>query len=404
MSFNRYFPLLAAAFFLVPVTAQAQAIECGNFPTTSGAVPDAVIEACSESVVVATQNVGPSDASGGVHNNSAEGEAFVTFEQALPEFFTTVAPNITQNPDGFINAGDFAGNDLSVWYVLDNVNNFFSVDVATGDVLFLGTTDTPPNSETWTGMTWDYDTSQMYAVSAGSNSSSLFTIDVADGTVELVAPITVADPAASLPIAIASDPADGQLYLVDLGTDELLTLDKATGETAVVGPLGIDANFGQGMDFDNDDGTLYYYSVTATPTTELRTIDTATGDATNIVGVLGEADPGGLNQMGAGSSVTMLAGVANEDNATAGSFELTSVYPNPLRSNGSVALRLDRAEQVRVAVYDVLGREVALLHDGVLSADRHAFAVEAEGMPSGVYFVSAKGETFSETRKFVVTQ
>jgi hypothetical protein len=42
---------------------------------------------------------------------------------------------------------------------------------------------------------------------------------------------------------------------------------------------------------------------------------------------------------------------------------------------------------VGLAVFDLLGREVAVLHRGALPAGRHTFAWDATGVPSGVYFV-----------------
>lgn len=95
---------------------------------------------------------------------------------------------------------------------------------------------------------------------------------------------------------------------------------------------------------------------------------------------------------------------ANEGAGTPSAFELSAVYPNPIRSRGSVSLRLDVAQDVRIAVYDVLGREVVLLHEGMLSAERHSFALEGGGLPSGLYFVSVRGASSSSTRKFVVAR
>src|SRR5690606_35981099 len=83
------------------------------------------------------------------------------------------------------------------------------------------------------------------------------------------------------------------------------TLNKSTGAATLIGPLGFDANFGQAMDFDNDDGTLYLYAFSNTSfLAELRTANLSTG-ATTLVGTMGA----GLQQIGAGSSSTELATV-----------------------------------------------------------------------------------------------
>ena len=49
--------------------------------------------------------------------------------------------------------------------------------------------------------------------------------------------------------------------------------------------------------------------------------------------------------------------------------------------------------QVRLVVYDVLGREVAVLHDGPLASGQHEVPVGASGLPPGVYVVRAEAES-----------
>jgi hypothetical protein len=78
------------------------------------------------------------------------------------------------------------------------------------------------------------------------------------------------------------------------------------------------------------------------------------------------------------------------------------VYPNPARGPVAVVPRLDRAEQAEVALFDVLGRQVAVLHDGPLAAGRHAFRLATAALPSGVYLLRLSGETSTVTRRVVV--
>lgn len=55
-----------------------------------------------------------------------------------------------------------------------------------------------------------------------------------------------------------------------------------------------------------------------------------------------------------------------EESAPAGteSFRLGTPYPNPSSGSSTIPLTLEGAAEVRLVVYDVLGREVALLHEG----------------------------------------
>lgn len=84
-------------------------------------------------------------------------------------------------------------------------------------------------------------------------------------------------------------------------------------------------------------------------------------------------------------------------------YRLSAAYPNPFNPATQVTLELKTDQRVRLAVYDLLGRSVALLHDGFLAArERHAFTFEAGPLPSGVYLLEATGEAFSTTRHLVL--
>ena len=84
--------------------------------------------------------------------------------------------------------------------------------------------------------------------------------------------------------------------------------------------------------------------------------------------------------------------------AVPASFVLSSAYPNPFNPRTALTLTLEQAHPVRVAAYDLLGREVALLHDGMLSAGDHALTFEARGLPSGPYLIKATGPSAVQTQ------
>ena len=69
---------------------------------------------------------------------------------------------------------------------------------------------------------------------------------------------------------------------------------------------------------------------------------------------------------------------------------LGSVYPNPAQGTATVPLALDVLAEVRLAAYDVLGREVAIVYDGSLAAGEHALAFDAWALPPGVYLLRAE--------------
>jgi hypothetical protein len=78
---------------------------------------------------------------------------------------------------------------------------------------------------------------------------------------------------------------------------------------------------------------------------------------------------------------------------------LTAPYPNPFTSEARFSLAVATAQHVRLAAYDLLGREVARLFDARLPAhSSRAFQLDATDLPSGTYVLRAVGETFTTSR------
>lgn len=64
-----------------------------------------------------------------------------------------------------------------------------------------------------------------------------------------------------------------------------------------------------------------------------------------------------------------------------------SVFPNPARESATLVFVLDWPADVRLVIYDVLGREVARLTDGILDAGHHEVVFDASDLPSGMYLI-----------------
>jgi hypothetical protein len=77
--------------------------------------------------------------------------------------------------------------------------------------------------------------------------------------------------------------------------------------------------------------------------------------------------------------------------------------PNPCRASSMVAFLLPRAAAVDLAVYDVRGRRVQGLLDGVtLRAGRHELAIAGASLVPGIYFARLEAAGQSSSRKLVV--
>lgn len=89
-----------------------------------------------------------------------------------------------------------------------------------------------------------------------------------------------------------------------------------------------------------------------------------------------------------------------------GEVVLDSGYPNPFRTQVHLRYGLPEEQHVRLQVFDTLGREVALLHDGEASTGFHEHVWDGRdrsGAPvaSGVYFVRLQAEEATLTESIV---
>ena len=89
-------------------------------------------------------------------------------------------------------------------------------------------------------------------------------------------------------------------------------------------------------------------------------------------------------------------------------YALEAAYPNPFNPTTEIRFALPEAADVRLVVYDALGREVARLVDGPVSAGYQHATFEASNLPSGVYLyrLEAQGsaEIFSKTGRMVLVK
>ena len=84
------------------------------------------------------------------------------------------------------------------------------------------------------------------------------------------------------------------------------------------------------------------------------------------------------------------------------STALAQNYPNPFNPTTEIQFSLPHAQNARLAVFDVLGREVAVLANGMLSAGSHTVRFDGASVPSGMYFYRLHAGTESFTRKMML--
>jgi phosphatidylserine/phosphatidylglycerophosphate/cardiolipin synthase-like enzyme/DNA/RNA endonuclease YhcR with UshA esterase domain len=84
------------------------------------------------------------------------------------------------------------------------------------------------------------------------------------------------------------------------------------------------------------------------------------------------------------------------------SYELSQNYPNPFNPATNISYQVPSAGHINLKVYDILGREVAILVDEIKPAGTYSVRWEASHFSSGVYFYRLQAGHFVDTKKLVL--
>jgi hypothetical protein len=204
---------------------------------------------------------------------------------------------------------------------------------------------------------------------------------------------------------LAYDSATGAVWAsvmpAVVNRDKVFSLDPVSGALTLIGSTGL----GQGITslvFDPT-GTLYGLQVNGT----LIDIDPATGVGTSI-------GPSGIS---GASAITMSPGKSPTDvggkvaNAAPATFRLDQNYPNPFNPTTEIRFHVPAAQagsagssHVTLTVYDMLGRELAVLVDERKAPGSYSVEFNASRLASGVYLYRLSAGSFVQARKMILTR
>ncbi len=97
---------------------------------------------------------------------------------------------------------------------------------------------------------------------------------------------------------------------------------------------------------------------------------------------------------------TMVTDV-KEDNQIPLSYNL-QVYPNPFNPSTNVIYTLPEKSNVKINLFDMLGREVKNLYDGESEAGNHKLLINASDLASGIYFIRLETGDHFKTQKILL--
>jgi len=90
------------------------------------------------------------------------------------------------------------------------------------------------------------------------------------------------------------------------------------------------------------------------------------------------------------------------DNSLPGEYRLNQNYPNPFNPATTIEFSIPSSGRVRLAVYDLLGKEVATLVDEDMGAGSYRVTFDARDLPSGTYLYSLRSAGAMVTQKMIL--
>ena len=85
-------------------------------------------------------------------------------------------------------------------------------------------------------------------------------------------------------------------------------------------------------------------------------------------------------------------------------FQLYQNSPNPFNPTTNIVFDLPVTSKVKLIVFDINGKVVQTIFNGVLEAGRHQFKFNASNLPSGVYMYQIKARNYVAVKKMIFTK
>ena len=97
-----------------------------------------------------------------------------------------------------------------------------------------------------------------------------------------------------------------------------------------------------------------------------------------------------------------ISSVEREDDAVTNEYTLSQNYPNPFNPSTEIKFSVPKSTDVRLSVYNAIGKRVAELVNQNLGAGSYNYTFNASNLSSGVYFYKLEAGSFSEIKKMML--
>lgn len=96
--------------------------------------------------------------------------------------------------------------------------------------------------------------------------------------------------------------------------------------------------------------------------------------------------------------------ITPQNNQVPGGFSLSQNYPNPFNPSTKISFSLPKASFVKMAVYDVTGKEVETLVNENMNAGSFEVDFNASKLTSGIYFCRITAGEFTDVKKMMLVK
>jgi len=83
-------------------------------------------------------------------------------------------------------------------------------------------------------------------------------------------------------------------------------------------------------------------------------------------------------------------------------YKLSQNYPNPFNPETIINYEVPQISNVKIEVFDVLGRVIKILIDEEKTAGRYEIKFDASSLASGIYYYRIKADEFVQTKKMIL--
>jgi hypothetical protein len=101
-------------------------------------------------------------------------------------------------------------------------------------------------------------------------------------------------------------------------------------------------------------------------------------------------------------SLNILMNSEDNKNTTSVSTSLDQSYPNPFNSVANIKFNVAKSGDVKIVVYDIMGREVQTLVSESLKPGTYLVSFDGTSLISGVYFYRISAGDYSGTRRLLL--